>query len=76
MGTRPIVETIEEEKEVVKTIGGKEHKEMKTWKYFKLGAFEWIDYVELRDRATDMAKGLLELGANREEVFNIYAATR
>ncbi|PVF94697.1 hypothetical protein CPB86DRAFT_876184 [Serendipita vermifera] len=40
MGWRDILDTIEEEKEVTKTVDGKETKEMKKWKYFKLGAYQ------------------------------------
>lgn len=35
MGWREVVDVIEEEKEVTKTIDGKEVKENKKWKYFK-----------------------------------------
>lgn len=34
-GWRDVLDIIEEEKEVIKTIGGEEIKQMKTWKYFK-----------------------------------------
>lgn len=75
MGWRDILEVVEEEKEIVKTIDGKETKSMKTWKYFKLSEYKYISYTELRNNAVDIAKGLLELGINRGDIFNVYAAT-
>lgn len=75
MGWRDILEVIEEEKEITKTIDGKETKQKKVWKYFKLSSYQYISYIELRQRAIDIAKGLLELGVNKGEVWNIYAST-
>jgi long-chain acyl-CoA synthetase len=75
MGWRDVLEVVEEEKEVTKTIDGKETKSMKKWKYFRLSGYKYINYIELRDNAIDIAKGLLELGINRGDIFNVYAAT-
>lgn len=43
---------IEEEKEITKTIDGKETKQKKTWKYFKLSEYKWVNYLELKVSAT------------------------
>jgi len=75
LGWRDIADTIEEEKEVKKTIAGKETVEMKKWKYFQLSEFKWLNFVEVKERAIDMSKGLVELGLEQGEIFNIYAAT-
>ncbi|KAG8766857.1 long-chain fatty acid-CoA ligase, partial [Serendipita sp. 397] len=75
MGWRDIVEVVEEEKEVTKTVDGKETKQMKKWKYFKLSEYKYINYIELRQRAIDIANGLLQLGVGKGEVWNIYAST-
>jgi long-chain acyl-CoA synthetase len=76
MGWRDVLDVIEEEKEVTKTIDGKETKEMKKWKYFKLGSYQYVTYVEVKERAHDIGKALLELGIEKGAVWNIYAATR
>ncbi|PVF94704.1 acetyl-CoA synthetase-like protein [Serendipita vermifera] len=75
MGWREVVDVIEEEKEVTKTIDGKEVKENKKWKYFKLGEYQYVSYIEVRERAHDIAKALLELGIEKGEIWNIYAST-
>jgi long-chain acyl-CoA synthetase len=75
LGWRDIVDTIEEEKDVKKTVAGKEVTEKKTWKFFQLSEYRWLNFVEVRDRAVDMGKGLVELGLDKGQIFNIYAAT-
>jgi len=75
LGWRDIVDTIEEEKDVKKTVAGKEITEKKTWKFFQLSEYRWLNFVEVRDRAVDMGKGLVELGLDKGQIFNIYAAT-
>ncbi|KAJ7734643.1 hypothetical protein B0H16DRAFT_1695825 [Mycena metata] len=52
----------DEAKEVVKTVNGKEVKEIKKWKYFQLSRYKYITCVGLKEQVDD--------------VFNIYAATR
>jgi long-chain acyl-CoA synthetase len=75
LGWRDIVDTIEEEKDVKKTVAGKEVTEKKTWKFFQLSEYRWLNFVEVRDCAVDMGKGLVELGLDKGQIFNIYAAT-
>ncbi|KIM26596.1 hypothetical protein M408DRAFT_25303 [Serendipita vermifera MAFF 305830] len=75
MGWRDVMEIVEEEKEVVKTIDGKETKQMKTWKYFRLSEYKYINYIEVRNNAVELGKGLIDLGINRGDIFNVYAAT-
>jgi len=74
-GYRDIVDIIEEQKEVTKTIGGKEVKETKTWKYFHLSEYKYISFVELKNTASEVSRGLLKLGVQKDDVFNIYAQT-
>ena len=74
-GWRDILQTHVEEKEVQKTIGGKTVTEMRKWTYFELSGYKWINYVQMREYALDLAKGLVELGMKRSQVFNIYAGT-
>ncbi|KAJ7493613.1 long-chain-fatty-acid-CoA-ligase [Mycena latifolia] len=75
LGWRDIVDVHEEAKEVKKMVDGKEVTETKKWKYFQLSDYKYISYVELRDRVSEIARGLVDLGLTTEDVFNIYAAT-
>jgi long-chain acyl-CoA synthetase len=74
-GYRDITKIIEEQKEVTKTVGGKEVKEMKTWKYFQLSDYKYISFIDLKNTVSEVARGLLKLGIQKNDVFNIYAQT-
>ncbi|KAG2005528.1 long-chain-fatty-acid-CoA ligase [Coprinopsis cinerea AmutBmut pab1-1] len=75
MGWRNIVDTIEEEKEVTKTVGGEQVKEKKKWKYFQLSEYQYINYIELQEIVSEIARGLHHLGITENDIFNIYAQT-
>ena len=75
-GYRDIIDIIEEQKEVTKTVGGKEVKETKTWKYFQLSDYKYISYLEFKSAVSEVARGLLKLDVKKGDVFNIYAQTR
>jgi long-chain acyl-CoA synthetase len=76
VGWRNVVKIHEEEKEVKKTVGGKEVTETKKWKYFELSDFEYISFLDVQDRVLELARGLLHHGILKTDVFNIYALTR
>lgn len=76
LGWRDITDVHEEEKEVKKNVGGKEVTEKKKWKYFQLSEYRYLNYVEVQDAANEVASGLVELGVNKGDVFNVYAQTR
>ncbi|KAJ6529032.1 long-chain-fatty-acid-CoA-ligase [Mycena vulgaris] len=75
LGWRDVLDVHEEAKEVKKFVDGKEVTETKKWKYFQLSDYKYISYVELRDRVSEIARGLVDLGLTTEDVFNVYAAT-
>jgi len=75
LGWRYVVDTIEEVKEFKRTVVGREVVEKKIWKYLQLSDYVWLNFVEVRDRAIDMSKGLVELGLEKGQMFNIYAIT-
>ncbi|PVF94702.1 acetyl-CoA synthetase-like protein [Serendipita vermifera] len=75
MGWRDVLDIIEEEKEVTKTVNGKAIKEKKKWSYFKLGGYQYVSYIEVREKAHAIAKAMLELGVEKGAVWNIYAST-
>jgi long-chain acyl-CoA synthetase len=74
-GYRDIVDIVEEQKEVTKTIGGQEVKETKTWKYFHLSDYKYISFTELKSIVSEVSRGLLKLDLQKTDVFNIYAQT-
>ncbi|KAH7913625.1 hypothetical protein BJ138DRAFT_583490 [Hygrophoropsis aurantiaca] len=75
MGWRDIVDIHEEEKQVKKMVDGKEVTETKTWKYFELSDYKYINFVQVQEAASELARGLVHHGIKKEDVFNIYAAT-
>ena len=75
-GYRDIVTMVEEEKEVEKVVDGQKVKEKKKWKYFQLSGYHYINYVQVKDYADEVGAGLIELGVQKDDVFNIYAQTR
>jgi len=74
-GTRDIIATHEEEKEVKKVVGGKEITEKKTWKYFELSDYKYLSFIQVKEAALEVAGGFLELGIQKSDVVNIYAGT-
>ncbi|GAA5938350.1 uncharacterized protein JCM15063_000709 [Sporobolomyces koalae] len=74
-GYRDIIDTVKEEKEVTKVVGGKEVKETKTWNYFTLGEYQWWTYDQFAALVKDAQGGLIKAGCSNKTVFNLYAAT-
>ena len=76
LGWRNVVRIHEEKKEVKKTVGGKEVTETKTWTYWELSDFEYISFLDVYERVVELARGLVQHGILKTDVFNIYAQTR
>ncbi|KAI0076872.1 acetyl-CoA synthetase-like protein [Panus rudis PR-1116 ss-1] len=74
-GYRDIIDVHEEEKEVTKVVGGKEVKEKKKWKYFQLSDYKYHSFVDVKDIALEVAKGLVALGITKDDILNVYAGT-
>jgi long-chain acyl-CoA synthetase len=75
-GYRDVIDVVEEQKEVTKTVDGQKVKETKTWKYFHLSDYKYITFVDLKNIVSEVSRGLLKLGVRKNDVFNIYAQTR
>ena len=75
MGWRDVDKVIEEQKEVTKTVAGKEVKETKTWKYFQLSKYKYLSFTEFLGKVEAAACALHHLGVTKGDVFNVYAAT-
>ena len=76
LGWRDVIDIHEEEKEVKKTIGGKEVTETKKWKFFQLSDYKYLTFVEVKDAVSEVARGLIELGITSDEIVNVYSTTR
>lgn len=75
VGWRDVVKVHEEQKEIKKTVDGKEVTETKTWKYFELSDYKYLDYVELEAAISKAARAFVKLGITTDHVFNMYATT-
>ena len=53
-----------------------DEKEKKKWKYFQLSDYKFVGFTDIAKTVREVAGGLLELGVEKNEVVNIYAATR
>ncbi|KAF9441656.1 long-chain-fatty-acid-CoA-ligase [Macrolepiota fuliginosa MF-IS2] len=74
-GWRNIVKTHEEQKEIKKTVDGHEVTETKTWNYYELSDYKYIDYLGFETAVSQAARGLAVMGVSAGQVFNIYANT-
>lgn len=76
LGWRDILEVHEEEKEVKKIVDGNEVIDKKKWKYFELSDYKYLNFVEVKEAVSEIARALIDLGVTAEDVFNVYAQTR
>jgi len=76
MGWRDVLDVHEEKKEITKVVDGKEVTETKSWKYFELSDYNYIDYIQLKEAISEAARGLAELGAGMGDVIDMFAETR
>ncbi|KAJ3517351.1 hypothetical protein NLJ89_g568 [Agrocybe chaxingu] len=75
MGWRDVIDIHEEKKRIKKVVDGREVTEEKSWKYFELSDYKYIDYVELEGAISEAARGLVELGVAKGDVFDLFAET-
>jgi long-chain acyl-CoA synthetase len=76
LGWRDVEKIVEEDKEVKKMVEGKEVTETKTWKYFQLSDYKYINFVEVKEAVSEIGRALIDLGVSTDDVFNVYAQTR
>ncbi|KAJ3196591.1 long-chain fatty acid-CoA ligase [Irineochytrium annulatum] len=74
-GQRSVVRTVEEEKEVVKTVAGVEKKEIKKWKFFELSAYSWYTYADVVEMTNNIGSGLRHIGLNPGDKVTLFAST-
>jgi long-chain acyl-CoA synthetase len=75
-GYRKLLNTIVEEKDLVKVVDGVEKKVKKSWTFFELSAYEYYDYQEAVEMTKTIGAGLVKLGATKGDRLQIVASTR
>ncbi|RHZ69760.1 hypothetical protein Glove_279g36 [Diversispora epigaea] len=75
MAYRNIESIVEEEKEVTKVVNNQEIKEKKTWKYFKLSDFIYLNYEEVSELTRSIGAGLVNLGLQKNSKVEIFSVT-
>ncbi|KAG1807857.1 long-chain-fatty-acid-CoA-ligase [Suillus subaureus] len=75
VGWRDIIDIHEEQKEVKKMVNGKEITEKKTWKYFQLSDYKYLSFLDVQERVSALARGLVHHQITKDDIFNIYAQT-
>ncbi|KAH7101477.1 long-chain-fatty-acid-CoA-ligase [Auriculariales sp. MPI-PUGE-AT-0066] len=75
LGWRDVIEVINDERDVDKVVEGKKVVERKTWQYFRMSGYQYISFKQLRDIVQSVARGLVDLGVQRTDILNIFAAT-
>lgn len=75
LGWRELIRMVSEEKEVTKTIGGKQTKEMKTWLYYEMGDYQYWSYKQFAENVALAGSALVKTGHTKDTIFNIYSAT-
>jgi long-chain acyl-CoA synthetase len=75
LGARRLIRTVEEEKEVVKTVAGVETKEIKKWTFSELSEYEWWNYLTLSEKCRDYGAGFKALGLKPQDKITLFAAT-
>jgi long-chain acyl-CoA synthetase len=76
MGARPILRVHEESKPVYKKVDGEQKMELKTWKYFELGEYEWWTYSQIVTKTMRLGNGLKFLGLEARDKVTLFASTR
>ncbi|KAJ3074463.1 long-chain fatty acid-CoA ligase, partial [Rhizoclosmatium hyalinum] len=75
-GQRRIVNVIEEQKQVTKKRpDGTEVTEIKTWKYFELGPYEWMAWAEAYTRICAYGDGFRSLGVVKGDRVTLFGET-
>lgn len=75
LGQRPLIKMHEEEKEIVKNINGEEKKEIKKWKFFELGDYDFWTYADLKEKAHKLGAALTTIGLKPKDRLLIFNST-
>ena len=76
MGARKLITTHVEKKTITKIVNGEWTEVEKQWVFYEFGSFEFISFVQYKERVDAVGAGLLNLGLKKGDLVHIFAATR
>lgn len=76
LGFRKVIKIVEEEKEVTKVVGGETIKEKKSWKYFQLSGYEYMNFTQAIEIIKNIGAGLIKIGLNKDTKIALYTFTK
>ncbi|KAJ3257244.1 long-chain fatty acid-CoA ligase [Boothiomyces macroporosus] len=74
-GYRDVISIHSEDKEVKKVVNGIEKVEVKTWKYFELSEYKFVNYTQVQQKVVEIGAGLIKIGLKEKDIVNIFAST-
>ena len=77
MGWRDTIEIHEEKKMIQKRVDGKDTEVEKTWLYYEMSDYKYLNFVELTNIMHNVGRGLVNIGLEpaSEDKLHIYAST-
>ena len=75
VGSRKLVRTHDEVKQIKKTVDGKEETQDKKWTYFEMSEYSYMSFIEFQKFALQCGAGLRKLGLEKGDRLHIFGAT-
>ncbi|KAL8672557.1 MAG: hypothetical protein Q9168_002993 [Polycauliona sp. 1 TL-2023] len=75
LGSRTLLKTHNEVKQVKTTVDGKEQTTDKKWTYFEMSGYDYMTFREYERMALQCGAGLRTLGMKKDDRLHIFAAT-
>jgi long-chain acyl-CoA synthetase len=75
MGSRRLVRTHQETKQVKKMVDGVEQQIDKNWTFFELSPYEYLTFNDYEKLVLNIGSGLRKLGMKKEDRVHLFAAT-
>ncbi|KZF25410.1 acetyl-CoA synthetase-like protein [Xylona heveae TC161] len=76
IGSRKIIKTHKEKKNIKKMVDGKEQEVEKEWSYFELSGYEYKSFIEYEKLTAQIGSGFRKLGlSSTQDKVQIFAAT-
>ncbi|KAL8993883.1 MAG: hypothetical protein Q9188_007211, partial [Gyalolechia gomerana] len=75
MGSRKLLRTHHEVKQIKKTVDGKETSVDKKWTYFEMSEYHFISFSDYEQMALRCGAGLRKLGMQKNDRLHLFAAT-
>ena len=75
LGSRSLIRTHDEVKQIKKTVDGKEQMVDKKWTYYEMSDYHYMAFQEYERLALQCGAGLRSLGMKKDDRLHIFAAT-